>query len=362
MLYQLRKKNGKIDPHSSGTFVAADENYHHLTSKEFTITPKSSWTSENTGATYPAAWEIDLPNSDIHLEFEGVNVTDVEPQIIPDLLNGKPLEILGRYTQNAAGKVHVHGVLNGRPHTLTVDLSLRGNPTSHGALKTRWARARVKSLMRQTWQGTNDAVKKSITDLGLNYGLVTAYTSFVAVDSQSQVDTEKSVTIEQPTHVAEGLDPRSSGNRLQRRALPVFQKHYLYNKRGPKNESSVKPQPRTVKEEMTRLNPNTGAMRYFLRVKGGLNRGTIVKTLQKAWKNASKCMIHQLFDPVKSGQRIEITVNSHGRVVGITIVGAGNRKKSDLCVRKFFENVQFPKSDSGRATQLILKLKTLSNL
>ena len=105
MLYQLRKKNGKIDPHSSGTFVAADENYHHLTSKEFTITPKSSWTSENTGATYPAAWEIDLPNVDIHLEL----VPDFSDQELYHLRS-----ISGSYWE---GSVSIKGRVNGKPVT-----------------------------------------------------------------------------------------------------------------------------------------------------------------------------------------------------------------------------------------------------
>ena len=105
MLYQLRQKDGKIDPHSSGTFVAADENYHHLTSKEFTITPKSSWTSENTGATYPAAWEIDLPNADIHLEL----VPDFSDQELYHLRS-----ISGSYWE---GSVSIKGRVNGKPVT-----------------------------------------------------------------------------------------------------------------------------------------------------------------------------------------------------------------------------------------------------
>ena len=208
-------------------------------------------------------------------------------------------------------------------------------------------------------------MKQSITELGLSYGLVTKYTSFVAVDSLTQNGSEESITIEQPTHVAEGLNPHAAGNRFQRRALPMVKKHYLELRGGPRRpqaESSALSQTVGAKEKMTRLDKNTGATRYFLNVQGGLDRGTIVKTLKKAWKNASKCMIHSLFDPAKNGQVLEITVNSHGRVVAITIVGTGNLKKSDLCTRQFFENVQFPKSPSGRSTYLVLKLKTLSNL
>jgi len=103
MLYQLRQKDGKIDPHSSGTFVSADETYHHLTSKEFTITPNSSWTSKNTGATYPSTWGIDLPNSGIHLEV----IPDFSDQELYNLRS-----ISGSYWE---GSVSIKGSAKGKP-------------------------------------------------------------------------------------------------------------------------------------------------------------------------------------------------------------------------------------------------------
>ena len=52
MLYQLRQKDDGIDPHSSGTLVAADESYQNISN--FSISPKSTWKSDQTGTTYPA--------------------------------------------------------------------------------------------------------------------------------------------------------------------------------------------------------------------------------------------------------------------------------------------------------------------
>ncbi len=105
MLYQLRHKDGKIDPYSSGTFVTADENYHHLTLKEFTITPKNSWTSKKTGATYPAGWEIDLPGSSIHLKA----VPDFSDQELYHLRS-----ISGSYWE---GSISIKGSVKGKSVT-----------------------------------------------------------------------------------------------------------------------------------------------------------------------------------------------------------------------------------------------------
>jgi Ca-activated chloride channel homolog len=50
-----------------------------------------------------------------------------------------------------------------------------------------------------------------VTDLGLRYGLLTAYTSFVAVDSQVRGSDERSVTVEQPLPLPQGVSNLAVG-------------------------------------------------------------------------------------------------------------------------------------------------------
>ena len=105
MLYQLRQKDGHIDSHSSGTFVGADQNYHHLTLDKFSISPKSSWTSKKTGTTYPATWEINLPESDTYLKIS----PDFPDQELYHLRS-----ISGSYWE---GSVSIEGRASGKPVT-----------------------------------------------------------------------------------------------------------------------------------------------------------------------------------------------------------------------------------------------------
>ena len=114
MLYQLRKKNGNTDPNSSGTFISADQNYHHLTLNEFSISNKSSWTSEKTGAIYPAVWEIDILESDIHL----IITPDFSSQELYHLRS-----ISGSYWE---GSVSIKGSVGGKPVTGTGYVELVG--------------------------------------------------------------------------------------------------------------------------------------------------------------------------------------------------------------------------------------------
>jgi predicted secreted hydrolase len=60
MLYQMRLKDGGIDPNSSGTFVAADGSTRQLRATEYTLKPTRWWTSKATGGKYPVAWEFEV--------------------------------------------------------------------------------------------------------------------------------------------------------------------------------------------------------------------------------------------------------------------------------------------------------------
>lgn len=61
MLFRLRRAGGELHPASSGTLIAPDGTARHLTGEDIRTRPIRRWTSPQTGATYPVAWEILLP-------------------------------------------------------------------------------------------------------------------------------------------------------------------------------------------------------------------------------------------------------------------------------------------------------------
>ena len=66
MLYQMRRKDGSIDPDSSGTYIDAAGKAHHLAAKDFRLTPIGKWSR------YPIHWRIDLPALNIELDCRAV--------------------------------------------------------------------------------------------------------------------------------------------------------------------------------------------------------------------------------------------------------------------------------------------------
>ena len=69
MVYRIRRKDGSIDPFSSGTYVDAQGRSLHLHGQEFSLQRlDGSWLSPVTGAIYPIHWKISVPKLRIELE------------------------------------------------------------------------------------------------------------------------------------------------------------------------------------------------------------------------------------------------------------------------------------------------------
>jgi len=67
MFYQIRNKDGKMDPYSSGTIIFPDGKYRPLSPMEFQIEPLERWKSQKSGAIYPSKWSVRVPDQGIEL-------------------------------------------------------------------------------------------------------------------------------------------------------------------------------------------------------------------------------------------------------------------------------------------------------
>lgn len=70
MLYQLRLKDGGIDPYSSGSLILEDGSVRRLAREDFSIASAGRWTSKHTGIEYPSGWELDIKNPKVRLVVE----------------------------------------------------------------------------------------------------------------------------------------------------------------------------------------------------------------------------------------------------------------------------------------------------
>ncbi len=68
MLFQLRRRDGSRDVHSSGTLVDRTGRATPIRFADFTLQPGRAWKSPATGAAYPVNWTIRLPGRPLELE------------------------------------------------------------------------------------------------------------------------------------------------------------------------------------------------------------------------------------------------------------------------------------------------------
>jgi Ca-activated chloride channel family protein len=148
--------------------------------------------------------------TDISLEWNGLPVADVYPQRIPDLFGAKPVILTGRYTAAGSGVVRLKGRMSGRDFVRDIPVNFPEAKTQHDVLAPLWARLRIDDLMGQDFNGMQRGtmrpeLKETITSLGLEYRLMTQFTSFVAVEEMIVTDGGTPRRIDVPVEVPDGV-------------------------------------------------------------------------------------------------------------------------------------------------------------
>jgi Ca-activated chloride channel family protein len=165
--------------------------------------------------------------TDITVDWAGLPVTDVYPQRIPDLFSAKPVILSGRYTGSKRGVIRLKGKMSGRDFVREIPIELPERQTQHDVLATLWARTRIDDLMGQDYNGAQHGqmrpeLQETITQLGLEYRLMTQFTSFVAVEEMTVTDGGVPRRVEVPVEMPEGVSREGVfGEEDQKAAVPV---------------------------------------------------------------------------------------------------------------------------------------------
>ena len=67
MLYGMRRSDGTIDAHSSGTLVDQAGGTVRLRAPDFTAVPGRAWASKATRGAYPVEWSVAIPRAQLVL-------------------------------------------------------------------------------------------------------------------------------------------------------------------------------------------------------------------------------------------------------------------------------------------------------
>ena len=65
MFYRLRLRDGTIDPHSAGSYIAPDGTARVLAADDVKIEVMDQWRSDMTHITYPSAWQLEVDSLEL---------------------------------------------------------------------------------------------------------------------------------------------------------------------------------------------------------------------------------------------------------------------------------------------------------
>lgn len=158
--------------------------------------------------------------TNVAASFEGQPIVDVLPSEIPDVFDGRPVVIHGRYTGGGPGRLVLTGKLGGKNWSQTIELEFPTQATAP-AVMSLWARAKVDQLTRQNWLGTITGDAKApnqdaIVETALEYSIMSEYTSFVAVESRVVNIGGKQRTVAVPIEMADGVSYQMGGDGRRR--------------------------------------------------------------------------------------------------------------------------------------------------
>ena len=140
----------------------------------------------------------------VSIGIDGVRTRELTPERIGSLYRGEQLVVFGKYTGDGAAEVKLSAKISGKPVTYTTRFDFPKTATLNPEIERLWAFSAIEAQMLdiEDFGETGDR-KQAVTDLGVEYSLVTPYTSMVVVRdevfakhgierrNQKRVETEK---------------------------------------------------------------------------------------------------------------------------------------------------------------------------
>ena len=160
----------------------------------------------------------------VKARLEGLDAYDTLPAQLPDVLGGRPVVVFGKFrgTPQAGAKLVVEG--RAAEGAYRAEASAEGRDDhATSALRYLWARERIAMLTDQEALEGGGAQKEAITALGLQYSLLTQYTSFIAVDHVVRnPNPALAPTVLQPSPLPTGVSNLAIGAEVPSTPEPAF--------------------------------------------------------------------------------------------------------------------------------------------
>jgi Ca-activated chloride channel family protein len=135
----------------------------------------------------------------------------------------RPVIVFGKWHGKPQGLIEVRGTSGEGAFAERLDAARVKPLKANSALRYLWARHRITLLADYSRLSPSDERIKEVTSLGLTYNLLTAFTSFIAVDTKVRAVDGNIVTVKQPLPLPQGVSDLAVGNRMYKTTMmPAF--------------------------------------------------------------------------------------------------------------------------------------------
>ena len=153
--------------------------------------------------------------TDITVDWGGLDVSDVVPGRIPDVFEGSPLMLTGRFRAGGTATIHVRGKYGQRPVEIPMLVALSPGAEPRPAVPYLWARRRIDEL-QVALAGDPTSLRAQILPLALQFDIMSQFTSFVAIEQRVSAGTADPLrTVGVPVALPHGVTERNIGAQVQ---------------------------------------------------------------------------------------------------------------------------------------------------
>lgn len=244
----------------------------------------------------------------IKTDFEGFEVYDIEPPAVPDVLAGRPVIISGKWKGEIKGMIRLSGISGERAYSASIDAgSIKPSP-ENSALRYLWARHRIAVLSDYDKLSPDDTRAKEIMKLGLDYNLLTEFTSFVAIDSLPRNAGEKITTIRQPLPLPQGVSDTAVAGARTRYALPAAPPGRVTTL----EKAATPPHQEADPQAQSRVKHVVDSMR----ISGNLSKEAMEKFILEHLKEITNCYAG-INNPGSGKLSVKIDIDGTGKVLRV---------------------------------------------
>ena len=296
----------------------------------------------------------------VKVDFKKFDAYDVEPLGIPDVFAERPVLVFGKWRGHPAGEIALHGSSGNGPYSHKIDVRREKPLESNSSLRYLWARHRIAVLSDYNHLRSNPDRVKEVTQLGLNYNLLTAYTSFVAIDTHARLTNGQATTVKQPLPLPEGVSNYAVGGPMAAKMAPYPQALSQGLSRPAESRNFE------VKEEdrnKDRRDSETAHLSLALdeiRATDGHIREAVRKALQQEMSSIALCYQQGSKDPsdLKDKVSFQLVIDSNGKVTKVTLASGKLKDKGlEQCVIQKLKALSFPGLQNAHPITVSISLK-----